>query len=86
MSQVMVNFRMDDALKRDVEQVCADLGMSMTTAFTIYAKKLARERRIPFEVSLDPFFSESNLAHLRRGVAQLDRGEGTVHELAEDEA
>ena len=86
MSQVMVNFRMDDALKRDVEQVCADLGMSMTTAFTIYAKKLARERRIPFEVSLDPFFSESNLAHLRRGVAELDRGEGTAHELAEDEA
>ena len=51
MSQSMVNFRMDTELKKDVEKVCADMGLSLTTAFTIYAKKLSRERRIPFEVT-----------------------------------
>ena len=86
MEQVMVNFRMDAALKRDVEAICKEMGMSLTTAFTIFAKKLSRERKIPFEVSADPFYSESNLRHLRRGVAALNAGEGQEHELIEADA
>ena len=85
MATTMVNIRMDEDVKRDMEQTCKDLGMNMTTAFTIFAKKMGRERRIPFEVSVDPFYSEENLAHLRRSLAELDAGKGTVHELIEDE-
>lgn len=81
----MVNVRMDVETKRDMESVCKELGMSMTTAFTIFAKKMGRERRIPFEVSIDPFYTEANLAHIRRGVAALDAGRGASHELLEDE-
>ncbi len=83
MAQAMVNFRMDAALKRDVEEICKEMGMSLTTAFTIFAKKLSRERKIPFEITADPFYSESNLRHLRRGVAALNAGEGQEHELVE---
>lgn len=54
MAQTMVNFRMDEDLKRNMERVCSDMGMSMTTAFTIFAKKVTRENRIPFEVSAAP--------------------------------
>lgn len=36
---VNVNFRMDPDLKRNMEEVCAEMGLSMTTAFTIFAKK-----------------------------------------------
>lgn len=57
---VNVNFRMDADLKKSMEQVCSELGISMTTAFTIFAKKVSREKRIPFDVSVDPFYSESN--------------------------
>ena len=67
-----------------MEQACADMGISMTAAFTIFAKKVGRERRIPFEVAADPFYSESNLAHLRRGIAALDAGQGVAHDLIED--
>ena len=49
----LVNFRLDQRTKRSMEGVCHDLGMSMTTAFTLFAKKVDRERRIPFDVSLD---------------------------------
>ena len=80
----MVNFRMDAALKQSMEQVCREMGMSMTTAFTIFAAKVCREKRIPFEINADPFYSESNMAHLRRGVAALNAGEGVEHELVED--
>ncbi len=84
MAQTMVNIRMDEDLKRSMESTCQELGLSMTAAFTIFAKKMSREKRIPFEVSVDPFYSDSNMAHLRRGVAALNAGKGTEHELLED--
>lgn len=34
-----VNFRLDEDVKKNMEQVCSDLGLSMTAAFTLFAKK-----------------------------------------------
>ena len=45
---------MDAELKKNMEQVCEDMGLSMTTAFTIFAKKVSREHRIPFEITAYP--------------------------------
>ena len=71
MAQVVnVNFRMDKDLKKSMEKTCSDMGMSMTTAFTIFAKTVTREKRIPFEVTADPFYCESNMEHLRRGFPE----------------
>ena len=56
MSMKLVNIRMDEDLKKEMEIVCNDLGINITTAFTIFAKKLTREKRIPFSVSIDPFY------------------------------
>lgn len=81
MAQTMVNFRLDKEVKKKMEIVCKEMGMSMSTAFTIFATKVAREHRIPFEVSADPFYSESNMAHLRRAIADIDAGRGVEHEL-----
>lgn len=82
---VNVNFRLDEDVKKSMEQACADMGLSMSAAFTIFAKKVGREKRIPFEVSVDPFYSESNMAHLRRGIVALNAGRGVEHELVEEE-
>ena len=86
MSQVLVNFRMDADDKKGMEEVCRELGMSMSTAFTIFAKKMRRERRIPFEVSLDPFYSDSNMAYLARVTSEIDSGKANTvfHELEEE--
>lgn len=86
MPQTTVTFRMDEDLKRSMERTCQELGMSMTTAFTIFAKKMSRENRIPFEVSADPFFSESNLFHLRASLAELSEGKTVEKTMAELEA
>lgn len=80
---VNVNFRLDEDVKKSMEQACYDMGLSMSAAFTIFAKKVARERRIPFEVSADPFYSQSNMEHLRRGIAALNAGRGVMHETIE---
>ena len=81
---VNVNFRLDEADKKRMENVCNELGLSMSAAFTIFAKKVGREHRIPFEVSMDPFYSESNVAHLRRGIAALNAGLGVEHDIIEE--
>lgn len=81
---VNVNFRLDEADKKRMENVCNELGLSMSAAFTIFAKKVGREHRIPFEVSMDPFYSENNIAHLRRGVTALNAGLGVEHDIIEE--
>lgn len=50
MANVNINIRMDAELKRQFEAFCADMGMSMTTAFNVFARKAVREYRIPFEI------------------------------------
>lgn len=85
MSEVAsINFKIDTDTKKGMEKVCSELGLTMTAAFTIFAKTVNREKRIPFELSLDPFYSESNMAHLRRGIAALNAGKGVEHEIIED--
>ena len=71
---VNVNFRMDAELKKSMEQVCEEMGLTLTTAFTIFAKKVSRERRIPFEVSADPFYSERNLEYLEQKMEAYKAG------------
>jgi DNA-damage-inducible protein J len=85
MATVNVNFRMDADLKNSMEQVCNEMGLSLTTAFTIFAKTVSRERRIPFEISADPFYSDSNLRYLSQMLHDIDTGKAhfAEHDLIE---
>ena len=82
---VNVNFRLDEDVKRSMEQTCSELGLSMSDAFTIFAKKVSREKRIPFEVSLDPFYSENNIRYLENIVRDIKEGKANFveHDLIE---
>ena len=83
MASTLVNIRMDEELKKNMEQTCQELGMNMTTAFTIFARKMCREKRIPFEVSIDPFYSESNMAYLKKVVEDIESAiQGILPKLA----
>lgn len=46
-----ISIRMDDDLKAKAEELFDDLGMNMTTAFTIFVKQAIREQVIPFSIS-----------------------------------
>lgn len=77
--------RMDDEFKKEFSSVCQELGCNMSTVITMVGKKMIRERRIPFEVSADPFYLPANQAHIDRSIKQLEAMHGKVHELIEDE-
>ena len=78
---VNINFKLDEDIKKSMEQACNELGLSMSAAFSIFARKVGREKRIPFEVSVDPFYSEENMARLKKAIQDLDAGKGTMHEV-----
>ena len=80
-----ITLRLDDALKNSFAKTCNELGLDMTTACTIFVKKMTREKRIPFEIAqtADPFFSEDNLAYVKKSVRELREGKGSAHGLIE---
>ena len=51
MAQTNINIRIDEGLKRDFDNLCQDLGLTMTAAFTLFAKTAVRRQGIPFEIS-----------------------------------
>lgn len=83
-AQAAVNFRMDKELKKNLEAVCNEMGLSLSAAFTIFAKKVCKERRIPFDISADPFYSEKNMDRLRTSISQMETTGGSVHEVNYD--
>lgn len=83
MAQGIVSVRMDETLKQDFDGICQELGMSMTTAITMLAKKMTREKRLPFEVSIDPFYSESNQKALKNSIEQAKHGQIIIKGLDE---
>lgn len=83
MAQVSV--RVDDEVKRNAEATLNAIGIPMSTAVNVFLKTVAREHRIPFELNADPFYSDSNMRHIKRGIEALDAGKGVEHELLEDE-
>lgn len=52
MAQTQVNIRMDEDLKKEWETICDALGITITAAVTMFAKKMVRDQRIPFDVSI----------------------------------
>lgn len=88
MAQTLVNFRIDENTKKEMEELCDELGITMTTALNIFIKKMTREKRIPFDVSVDPFYSESNIKAIEESIKQLKEGKvvvKTIEELEEME-
>ena len=86
MAQAMINFRIDEKIKKEMEKICREMGMSMTTAFTIFATKVTKERRIPFEITADPFYSESNMKYLEKVITDIESGKAKLveHDLIEE--
>jgi DNA-damage-inducible protein J len=62
MSQININIRMDEGLKRDFEAVCGEMGLTMTSAFTVFAKAVSSRREIPFRVAAERLPHDITLA------------------------
>lgn len=80
-----VSVRMENETKKEFEKFCKDVGLSISAAFNIFAKKVVRERKIPFDISdEDPFYSAENQERLAQRIADMKNGVNcSEHELIE---
>ena len=84
MAQTNVNIRMDENTKKEFNAFCNEIGISVSSAFNMFAKTVVREHRIPFEITTDVPNAETVAA-----IEKTDRGEdlygpfNTVDELME---
>ncbi len=85
MAQTTITARVDASDKSKFDSFCSNVGINTSTAINMFVKAVLRENRIPFEITQtsDPFFSENNMAHVRKSVQELRAGKGTAHELIE---
>ena len=85
MANININIRMDSDLKQQFEAFYNDVGMTMTTAFTVFAKKAVREYRIPFEIGAEVPNADTKKAieDARKGIG-MSKAFSSVEELMED--
>ena len=86
MGQTNLNIRIDEDLKKQFDEFCSNVGINMTTAFNIFAKKVVSEQKIPFEITADPFYNEKNMKYLKSVIADIGSGRSVPqeHDLIED--
>lgn len=82
-----VNFRIDDDVKESAEKALKAMGLTMSSAITMFLVKVGREQRIPFEITADPFYNKENIEELEKRVQELESGKSVLkeHELIEDD-
>ena len=83
---VNVTIRMDENVKKQSEQVLRELGINMSTAVNVYMRAIAKQGKIPFELSLagvDPFFSDENQARLDLSKRQIANGQ-IIYKTSQD--
>lgn len=85
MSQTTLSLRIDEKVKEQFDEFCTEVGMNPSVAVNLFIKTVIREQRIPFEITIkeDPFYSDVNLARLKKAIAELDAGKAQEHDLIE---
>jgi len=71
MATTNVNIRMDAELKRQFESFCSEVGLNMSMAFNMFAKKTVRDKRIPFIIGTESY----NLEAVNALMADLKKAE-----------
>jgi addiction module RelB/DinJ family antitoxin len=45
---ITCSFRIEEETKKELDLICRELGMSTSTAFNMFAKRMVAERALPF--------------------------------------
>ena len=81
-----LNIRIDDKLKEEGEKLFSTLGMSFSTAVSVFISQAVREAGLPFNVTTktEPLFCESNIQKLRASINDMNKGNGIIRKTIEE--
>jgi DNA-damage-inducible protein J len=83
-----VSLRIEEKMKKELDEMCEEMGMNITTFFMIYAKRALRDRRIPFDIIApkDTFYSKENTECIKASMQQVREGKVVQKTMEELEA
>ena len=83
-----VSLRFEDGMKRELDEMCSEMGMNLTTFFMVYAKRALRDRKIPFDITApaDAFYTKANLEQIKKAADQVKSGKVVTKTMEELEA
>lgn len=87
MAQTNLSVRVEEKDKKSFEMFCNETGMNVSVAINMFIKTVLRENKLPFEIKIDPFYSENNIKYLEKIVTDIENGKAKFeeHELVEDD-
>ena len=84
MALATLSAKVDSENKKEFEQFCQETGMNVSVCINMFVKEVLRRRKLPFEVSADPFYSRENMAELERRAKDAKAGKNMhEHDLIE---
>ena len=88
MSTALVNVRLEPELKKNAEELFAELGLSMTAAINLFLRQAVRSQAIPFTITLNTKPNEETMAAIREAIKVAHDPKAktytNAHELFED--
>ena len=83
-----VTLRMEDNVKEALDDMLDSMGMNIATFYNIYTLRTLRDRKIPFDITApaDPFYSDANVAQIKKAQEQIKNGETVTVSLDKLEA
>lgn len=85
MNSETLTLEIDSGLKHELERVCRRLGMNISTAFDVLARRFISEHTGEISADGDIFYSQSNIKYLEKVTAEIDAGTAKLseHDLVE---
>lgn len=75
MSATTLSVRMEKSMREEFGKFCKEVGLTPSTAVTLFIRRTLSEHAIPFKIAApDPFYSEENMRVLRQSIAELEAG------------
>lgn len=76
-----LNIYIDDKLIKQTEDIFDKLGISFSAATTIFFEQVVHCNGIPFNLHIDPFYSDENQKRLLISKERMENGGGSIHEM-----
>ncbi|HIR43641.1 hypothetical protein B5F40_14655 [Gordonibacter sp. An230] len=83
MATSTLNIRLDSDLKRELEEVSSDIGLTPTAVFNVFARQFVAHRGFPFAVTAPVPTEREFAAKMDSIYLSMLEGNASEHELVE---
>lgn len=72
MAKTTVIFKMEVELKNEFDRVCEALGVTATSAYTMFATQVVRQGKIPFKITMEKGKTDYVLYHNNKEIGMVE--------------